>query len=165
MTEKESEEVDSAGPHHEVLARLEGRYRHLTKVRMEPDQEPLTGEGKAELTMILDGRFLREERTWMMPGGPIHYLKLFGYNNATGLYEAVWTFDRSTAILMLTGTPEDGGKTIRWASAYDNLEGEKVLIEAATRLRGEGDFVLELYGTGSNGERFTVQETSYHRLP
>lgn len=165
MTDPEAIKSQLPGSRHEFLAKLAGRYKHVTKIRTEPDQDPEVSQGSAELSTILDGRFLKEERTGTMHGEPTHYLKHYGFNNATGRYEAIWTFNRSTAILFLTGEPDDEGKTISWSGSYEDPDRGKVLIEAATRLPSTGHFILEVYGRGPDGIRFTVQETSYHRWP
>lgn len=146
-----------------MLARRAGSYDHVTTIRMAPDQEPMMSEGEADLTSILDGRFLQEERTATYEGQPVRFLKLHGYNNATGRFEAIWTFNRSTAILMLTGESEDEGRTVRWSGGYDDPDRGHVPIDAVTRHVDADHFVLEVYGTGPDGERFTVQETSYRR--
>ncbi|MFQ5553075.1 MAG: DUF1579 family protein, partial [Thermoplasmata archaeon] len=112
---------------------------------------------------VLGGRFLLEERSMRLADEDVKYLKLHGYNAATDRYETLWTFNFKTSMLLLTGVGEDDSRTIRWSGSYTDMEDGEVTVEAATRQVDEDHFILEVFGTGPDGERFTVQETSYTR--
>ncbi len=58
------------------------------RARSEDDFDVTPSE--ATFTSLLDGRFLQEEHEGTMFGQPFRRHKLFGYNNATGEFEAIW---------------------------------------------------------------------------
>ncbi len=143
--------------------RRAGRHTHVTTVRSTLGAEPLAIQGKAVFTPVLGGRFLSEERSMPMAGEPVQYLKLHGYNAATDRYESLWAFNYKTSMLLLTGVGEDGGRTVRWSGSHMDVGEGEVTIEAVTRQADEDHFVFEVFGTGPDGARYTVQETSDNR--
>ena len=163
MAGEEAERPERPGPQHEFLMRRAGRYTHVTTIRKTPGAEPQTFQGEAVFTPVLGGRFLSEERSMQNDGEPVQYLKLHGYNAATDRHESMWVFNLKTAMLLLTGVREDGGRTIRWSGSYADGEEGEVTIEAATRQVDEDHFVLKVFGTAPDGAKYTVQETSYAR--
>lgn len=163
MAEEKAGQPERPGPQHGSLMRRAGRYTHVTTIRVAQEDEPQVFKGDAVFKPVLGGRFLLEERSMRMANEDVKYLKLHGYNAATDRYEALWTFNFKTAMLLLTGVEEDGGRTIRWSGSYTDVKDGEVTVEAATRQVDEDHFVLNVYGMGPDGEQFTVQETSYTR--
>ena len=69
----------------------------------------------------------------------------------------------STAMIFLTGTSSDGGKTIDLTGATQNLHGEKVPLHAIIRQVDNNQFVVTLMSTGADGKEAAFQETTYTR--
>lgn len=101
-------------------------------------------EGTAELKMILGGRFVQETGDAAMMGFPVEHSRLWGYNNGTKKYQAVWLYTMSTGILQLEGTSDDDGKTIQWKGHFDNESGFREQIAAITTFVDDDHFEIEM---------------------
>jgi hypothetical protein len=90
-------------------------------------------------------------------------MRVYGFNNVTKQYEAVWMYTMSTAMLYLTGTSGDGGKSIDLSGMSQNLHGGKVPLHATIRQIDDNQFVVTLMSTGADGKEAAFQETTYTR--
>lgn len=146
------------GPVHKQLAKRAGEYTVTSKVEV-PGAPPAESSGTAKITTVLDGRFLLEENTGSSMGMPIAGLRLYGYNNGMKKYEATWVYTMSTAILMMTGTSTDDGKTVNYAGSFDSGVGTKETLDVTIHQIDDDHFVVRLgSGTGS-----PVLEEAYAR--
>ncbi len=153
--------AEQPGPAHKHLARLAGEYTTVTKFRPGGDAAPMSGRGKATITSVLGGRFIQEDAAGAIAILPMKAIRLIGFNNATGKYEAVWTYTGSTAIMSLTGTSDDGGKTIHFGAVANTKEGPMHLT-VVMHETDEDHFAVELRTpAGDNGP---VMHTSYTRV-
>lgn len=155
--------ADTPGPAHQQLAKTAGDYTTVTKFRTGSDGPAEESTGTARITSILDGRFLMEANSGTIMGQPVRRLRLSGYNNATKQYETSWVYTGSTAILTMTGTSTDGGKTVRWTGAFEDPVEGKQSLQAVTRQIDEDHFVLEISGSDPKAPRFAMVETTYTR--
>ncbi len=131
------------GKVHEQLAKLEGKWKVTMSIVME-GMEPQKSEGNAELKMILGGRFVQETGDASMMGFPVEHSRLWGYNNGTKKYQAVWIYTMSTGFLQLEGSSDDDGKTVQWKGHFDNEVGVREDITAITMFVDDDHFEIEL---------------------
>jgi len=151
------------GPVHKEMARSVGEYTTLTKFRAEPASSPVESSGTAKIQTALDGRFLLEENSGSLMGQPTKGLRLWGYNNASKKFEAMWTYTGSTSIMTLNGTSDDHGKTINWSGTFDTGKDGKRTIHVLTRHIDNDHFVVEIRGNAPNESGGPVMETTYTR--
>lgn len=158
--------VDLAAPsvvHQDMMARA-GDYVTVTRMRPTPDAEWITTEGSATLTANIGGRFLMEKSTGVMMGQEMESIKLWGFNNATGKIESVWTYNMSTAMLTMKGAVGDDG-VIRLKGSWDEADGTET-VDIALHLPDGNHFIIEMMGHGmgdADTEPFVVMETTYTR--
>ncbi|MFI5057615.1 MAG: DUF1579 family protein [Candidatus Acidiferrales bacterium] len=150
------------GAPHEFLAKRAGEYTRVIKFVGQPGADAMQFTGTAKISVVLDGRFILEENFDVVFGRPVHGMRLWGYNNVTKQYEAVWTYTMSTAILMLTGTSSDGGKTIDYTGTTDEPNG-KIPLHAQVRQLDADNFGVTLYSKSPDGKEAAFQETTYTR--
>lgn len=151
------------GPEQEFLAKRAGEYTRTIKFVAQPNADANASSGTSKISVALGGRFIVEENNDMVFGRPVSGTRIYGFNNITKQYEAVWMYTGSTSMIFLTGTSSDGGKTIDLTGATQNLRGEKVPLHAAIRQVDEGQFVVTLLSTGADGKEAAFQETTYTR--
>ena len=118
--------------------------------------------GTSKITVELGGRFILEENRDTVFGRPVEGMRIFGYNNATKEYEMISMYTMSTAITKLTGTSEDGGKTVDYSGTSDEPRG-KVPLHARVRQVDDDHFVVTLSTIGADGKQSPFQETTYTR--
>jgi len=151
------------GPEHAMLAKYIGEWTTSSKFTGggQPDQPPVSGTAK--ITSDIGGRFFNLEETGSMMGMPFQARHYTGYNNATKRYEAAWSYTHSTAMMTMTGTSTDGGKTINWTAAVDNAHGDKEVMKITTRYIDDDHFTIELRGQSTEGAPESVMSTEYTR--
>lgn len=151
------------GPAHKQMAKRVGEYTTMTKLWIKPATTPLEFSGTARISSILEGRFLLEENSSTMMGQRITGWRLYGYNNGSKKYESCWVFTASTAILTMSGTSDDDGKTVNYAGAFDDPSGVKQPLVISLRQVDDDHFVVNIRGADPNAPHYAVQETAYAR--
>jgi hypothetical protein len=151
------------GPEQDFLAKRAGEYTRKVKFVAQPDADANAFSGTAKISVVLGGRFIVEENEDTAFGRPVSGMRVYGFNNVTKQYEAVWMYTMSTAMLYLTGTSSDGGKSIELSGMSQNLHGGKVPLHATIRQVDDNQFVVTLMSTGADGKEAAFQETTYTR--
>lgn len=146
------------GPIHAQLMRRAGAYT-TTMTFSAPGSEPRESTGTATLKPILGGRFLEEKNSGDSFGQPSAGLRLYGYNNGSKQYEAIWIYDGSTAFLVLDGSSDDNGKTVRYTGAFLGPGGSKQTLRVAIEQIDDDHFVVRLLGEGPGGATATLATT------
>jgi hypothetical protein len=113
--------------------------------------------------VILGGRFILEQNEDVVFGRPVSGMRFYGYNSATKQYESVSMYTMSNAILMLTGTSSDGGRTVDYSGTTDSANGARSALHARVRQVDDDQFVLTMSIVGADGKETPFQETTYKR--
>jgi Protein of unknown function (DUF1579) len=151
------------GPEQEFLAKRAGEYTRTIKFVAQPNADANASSGTSKISVALGGRFVVEENNDTVFGRPVSGTRIYGFNNLTKQYEAVWMYTGSTAIIFLTGTSGDGGKTIDLTGVTQNLRGDKIPLHSIIRQVDDNQFVVTLMSTGPDGKEAAFQETTYTR--
>ena len=160
--------AEAAGPARaqtpqEVLARRAGEYTRVIQFLGQMGAQGTPSTGTSRISTILNGRFLMEENNDVVFGRPVSGMRIYGYNDATGQYEAAWIYTMSPAILTLTGTSADGGKTVDYTGVTETANGGKTTMHARLRQVDNDQFVITLSVESPDGKETPFQETTYKR--
>ncbi|HEV2306627.1 MAG TPA: DUF1579 domain-containing protein [Candidatus Acidoferrales bacterium] len=150
------------GPQHAELMKRAGDYT-TTQTFYAPGAQPQESTGTAKLKSILGGRFLEEENSGESLGQPYTGLRLYGYNNGSKQYEAIWIYNGSTAFLVLDGTSDDSGKTVRYSGAFLGPGGQRQTLRVVITQNDADHFSVKLLGEAPGGGMSTL-ETVYTRV-
>ncbi|HEV8484141.1 MAG TPA: DUF1579 family protein [Blastocatellia bacterium] len=165
VTAQESaQSAANPGSVHQQLNKRIGNYKTSTKFTMQPGGPATESSGTAKITGALGGRFLIEENSGTFMGETTTGLRLMGYNNATKQYEACWTYTMSTAILTMTGTSSDNGKTVTLRGSFADEGGARQTLKVITRTVDADHFVVELIGETPEGKDGPLLTTTYTRI-
>jgi hypothetical protein len=151
------------GPEQEFLAKRAGEYTRTIKFVVQPNADANASSGTSKISVALGGRFIVEENNDTVFGRPVSGTRIYGFNNIAKQYEAVSMYTGSTAMIYLTGTSSDGGKTIDLTGVTQNLRGEKIPIHSMIRQVDDNQFVVTLMSAGADGKEAAFQETTYTR--
>ncbi len=155
--------LGTPGGPHKMLAKLAGSWTTKTKGWMEPDQPPIEGTGTCEQKMILDGRYLQQEYSGEMGGGPFTGINLIGYNNHTKKYVSTWIDSMSTGIFYFEGTASPDGKTITQQSSYDDPVRGPMKWRSVTKIVDDNTIEYEMYLTPKGGKEDKMMEMTVTR--
>lgn len=154
-------EAAKPGPLHAQLMKRAGDYTTV-ETYSAPGAEPQQSSGTAKLRSILGGRFLEEENSGDSFGQPYAGLRLYGYNNGSKQYEAIWIYNGSTAFLVLDGTSDDNGKTVRYSGAFLGPDRQRQNLRVTITQQDDDHFTVKLLGEAPGGAMSTL-ETVYTR--
>jgi Protein of unknown function (DUF1579) len=161
--EQSAADAAKPGPQQAGLAELAGDYSTTQKFFIHAGVPPAQSHGSAKISVVLDGRFLLERNTVDSGGVVVHGLRLYGYNNVTRQYETVWTYTMSTEMMKMTGTSQDGGKTIEFSGEASTTGAGKVPLTARLQRFGSDKFVITLLTPGPDNQLAPFEETTYVR--
>ncbi|HKA05898.1 MAG TPA: DUF1579 family protein [Gemmataceae bacterium] len=147
---------------HARMARRAGEYETVSKLTL-PDGKGIESKGSAKLTAVLGGRFLQEESEGSLAGTPVSGLKFFGYNADAGLFEAVWMYTGSTAMMTMTGTMNEEKKSVEFSATVPGPREKKMNFTVVYRFPDADHFVVDLTARGEDGSKGPTLETTYTR--
>jgi hypothetical protein len=151
------------GAEQAFLAKRAGEYTRTIKFVGQAGADANSFTGTAKISVALGGRFIVEENNDVVFGRPVSGMRIYGFNNITKRYEAVSMYTMSTAMLRMTGTSSDGGKTIDFTDTSTDLHGGTAPLHLLVRQVDDDQFVVTLMSTGEDGKEAAFQETTYTR--
>jgi hypothetical protein len=108
------ERMSTIGAEHAKLAQAAGEWEvHATKW-MDPAGQPQQATERSTFAVMLDGRWVSQDYRGEMMGKPYVGHGMYGYDTMTKQYQLVWFDSVSTAMMPMSGTSSDGGKTITY---------------------------------------------------
>lgn len=87
---------------------------------MAPGGDPMPWGGTSKKTLIMGGRFLREDVQSEMLGQAFNGVGILGYSNITGKYWHIWYDDMSTGVTISEGGCDEKGAVFTLFGKYDD---------------------------------------------
>ena len=150
---------------HRKLAALAGEWT-LVSVALD-EQGRTTGaphEGRAELSMILGGRYLQWSEVQELPGGPRQSLGFLAYDKVAREWQWSMATDLSTGVGLARGEGalESGVRFV--LEVVDGQDG--TVLRSRSRLRAiqPGELLLERFGVAKDGSEVVVRRVLYRRM-
>lgn len=151
------------GEVHARMASRVGSWSTTTKEWTDPKEPPAESTGSCEHTMLLGGRFLRQECSGDMMGQPYTGIGILGYNNYTKKYVSTWMDSMGTGIFYMEGKADKAGHTITHRGRYDDPMEGAMKLRAVTKIVDADHEIFEMFGTGKSGKEMKMMEIVYTR--
>jgi len=136
------------GDAHKKLDPLVGSWDIATTMWMNgPDQPPTTARATAELSWVLDGRFLQQESKGEFMGMPSAGIGYNGYDNLDKKYTMFWIDNSATAMYAAEGNFDKSGKVLTMYGKMDDvMTGEHDKYTAyVLRFEDNNKWIFEFY--------------------
>jgi Protein of unknown function (DUF1579) len=157
------QKLATPGEPHEQLAKLAGAWTTHTKEWMEPGKPPTESTGMCDFTVLLDGRFVRQECTGQMMGQPFTGIGTHGYDNFTKKYLTTWMDSMATGIFSMEGKASADSKTIILHGSHaDPFEG-LMKHRAVWTFPDANTQNFAMYGSHKGGKEMKMMEITYTR--
>ena len=153
-----------AEPHSRMASRV-GSWSTLTREWTDPQKPPTESTGACEHTMVLGGRFLRQECTGDMMGQPFTGMGILGYDNHGKKYVSTWMDSMGTGIFYMEGKAGKDPNRITLTGRYDDPIQGPMKLRAVTKLVDVDHEIFEMYGAGKTGKETKMLEIVYTRKP
>lgn len=162
------------GSQHAMLSGLVGDWTSATTLTM-PTGDGADGaeavpadDGTSRATVriesTMEGRFIALHETGTMLGEAFTAMKVFGFNNAAGVYEATWLYTGSTATMRMRGTPDDHNpRILAFQAQYATGPEESQRFLVTMTLRSDDEFWVTLTALLPDGSAGPALHTVYVR--
>lgn len=158
------EKAGRVGPMHKKLEGMVGEWTFSGKMWMTPGQKPTELNGKAQRTLLLGGRFVREVMTSSSLGKEIKGISWVGYDNHRKEYVSTWIDSTSTSITTMSGKVDRTGKvwTFR-GQQVDPVSKVKIQMRDVISVINRDKHVMKAYRKAPGGEEFKLMELVFTR--
>lgn len=118
---KKWQEAMTPGAPHKALAAMEGKWTAEVRSWMNgPDAPPTVSKGTSVNSMILGGRYLKEEFTSEMMNQPFSGIGYTGYDNFNKKYIGSWMDNMSTSMMTMEGSMNERGDVLTMTGKMDD---------------------------------------------
>lgn len=132
-------DAGAVGEKHEILEQLAGTWDTTGKFWMHPGARPEEATGESTKTLVLGGRFLREEYRSTSPEMPFEGIGYTGYDNIKKKYIGSWIDSMTTFMFTSEATPTG-----------DGFEGSGLMYDPITKLRYDSRFKVTIAGNDAH---------------
>lgn len=152
------------GPQHKLLTGLVGKWKAEVKWWMDPSGKPEVSQGISVNTVVLGGKFIREDYAGKMMGRPFQGVGYLGYDNVAKQYTSSWMDSMSTAAMTGTGSYDAVTKSWSYFSSMScPLTNSKREFKTITRVVDKNHHVMEMYDHLPDGKEFLSMQIDYKR--
>ncbi len=155
------------GPQHALLAKMAGEWTGTVKLQMDPSQPAQEFQNTASITVLMDGRYIQETVSGEWAGMPYSGMSLYGFDNVSGKYAATMIDNMGTGFMTCVGTPDAGGKVIRWVGTMnDPATGKPATERMVTTVTDDDHHTVEMFGTPAGARKeIKIMTIDYVRKP
>ena len=159
------QKVIAPGPHHKELERFLGSWKTTTSFVMGGTKTP--GEpGTANITWLMDGRWLRIDLAGSMMKRSYAGFVLMGYDNFKRSFVSTSVTSIDTAMVRLEGDMDPSGKSLILYGTLDEYttgEHDK-MVKYVYRFESEDRMVLEVHDLPIGEKNTQVVEVTFERV-
>lgn len=165
MMEGAMMKASAVGQSHAQLKPLAGHWKQEVKWWADPAAPPMVSQGTSETTLIMGGRYLREEAKGEMMNNPFEGLGITGYDNQKKKYVSSWIDNMGTGIMLSEGTCDSSGKVFTFIGSYiDPVTGKNETARMVTRVVDDNKHTFEMHAKSPDGKEFKMMEITYTRM-
>lgn len=153
-------------PMHKHLEKLAGIWSVESKMWMDPTQPPIESKGSATNTLILEGRWLKQEYKGEMMGMPFSGIGMLGYDNFNQQFIGTWIDNVSTAMTQSSGICNEAGTEFNLSGKMDEpMTGERgKAFRHVWKISSADSHVFEAYDNIPGKGEVRVMEVTYTRV-
>jgi hypothetical protein len=148
------------GPKHAELAKQVGEWDADCEHYM-PGMPVEKSKGTAKITMVMGGRFLREDFKGTVMGQSFEGQMLLGYDNNLKRYDSTWIDSMGTGT-MVTHSKTDSPDELT-GSFYCPMVQKEVNARLVTKPVSNDEHIFEMYAPGPDGKEAMMMRITYHR--
>ena len=109
---------------------------------------PSESDGTSSYSMIMDGRYLRQEMKSTFMGGPFEGRGVIGYDNAKQKYVSFWIDNHGTGFMLGEGTETTPGKVWTFESKFPGPGGSTMTTKEVLTKVSDKELSYEMFMGG-----------------
>ncbi|MCP4591464.1 MAG: DUF1579 domain-containing protein [bacterium] len=158
------EQLSAPGPEHARFKAAVGTWKTVAKTWTGPG-EPSVSTGVSEISVVFDGRYLKEDFRCTLMDKAFQGVNLLAYDKAKKKYVSVWLDNWSTGFIVMEGTHNPDAKTLTMEGEYDDLMTGPTRMRSVHREVSKDESVMEMFRVGPDGQEHKSMEITYTRTP
>lgn len=148
------------GEHHQEIAKFAGTWHGKVT-----HHDPMSGkvensEGTMVSTLVLGGRWLRQEWKGEFQGQPFDGVGYWGYDNVKKQYKGLWMDTMSTAFMAMDGGFDAAKKVYTCSGETDSPMGPMTMKEVIT-IKDANHHTFDMFMPGPDGKDMKVMTIEY----
>ena len=156
--------MNQPGPQHELLKKLEGKWKAEVTMKMAPDGPEQKSQGTDTSEMILADHYLKSEFAGEMMGHPFKGVSLMGHDNLKKKYVSLWIDEMTTGFMTSEGTADSSGKVLTFTGECpDPLSGGNKQFRHVFTIENDDKHTFDAYMPGPDGKEFLSMQIVYTR--
>ena len=171
MAEEMKKMIEQAGKYvqpgelHKKLADYVGKWDCVTTMTMGPGAAAPVGKSTAEISWLMEGRWLKQETRGTFMNMPYHAFGLLGHDNFKQSFVSSWIDNQNTFKLDSEGRLLQDGKTlILYGTMDEYLNGENdKMVKYVYRWKDADHFNFEVHDLAIGESNTKVVEVAYSR--
>jgi len=158
-------EAATPNEHHKALDGMVGKWNMETTTWMDPGAPPMKTKGTAEISWMIDGRFLKQDAKGEFMGGPFIGFGLTGYDNNKKCYTMLWIDNTTTAMSAAEGNFNESGKIMTMYGKMDEpTTGEHDKnVKYVLKIIDKDSFLFEVHDLSLDEPHTKTMEIAYTR--
>jgi hypothetical protein len=148
------------GPKHAELAKQVGEWDADVEHFM-PGMPVEKSKGTAKITMVMNGRFLREDFKGTMMGQPFEGMMLLGYDNNLKRYDSTWIDSMGTGMMVTHSKGET--PDVLSGEFYCPMAKKEITARLVTKTVSNDEHIFEMHAPGLDGKEALMLRITYHR--
>ena len=125
--------------------------------------EPQMSEGTAVRSMLLGGRYLKDEYKSVFMDQPFEGYGITGYDLYKKEFISIWLDTMGTGIMIARGKMDASGKVMTMTATFDDpASGEKKMIKEITKIVDANKQIFEMW-ENRDGKDVKTMELTYTR--
>ena len=156
--------IEKPGPEHKILESLVGNFDAAITMYLGPKEETQKSKGTMKRTMILGGRFLREDFEGKIGPETFTGIGTAGFDTNKKRYVSTWIDSMSTGIMITHGIHDKEKKTITYLGEI--MEGDKkTQTKDILRMVSDDEQLFEMYKQPEGEKEYSkIMEISFTRI-
>ncbi len=160
---KAYQEFMTPGPMHKWMAKLNGTWEADITSYMNP-VNPDKSKATNVTTTIMNGLYQVGDYTGNMMGMPFQGHSIMGYDNAKKIFVNTWIDNMGSGIIYMTGKYDEATKTLHLKGKQTNpMNGTDVDIREEMKFIDDNNYILVMYGSGTDGKEIKFMEGTFKR--
>lgn len=159
------EQMSKTGPEHAALATMAGEWDVQSSMWMDPKAPPMVSSDSATFTVILDGRWVRQDYRGTFMGKPSTGLGMFGYDGYEKKYISMWFDSMMTGSTPMSGTAGADGKSITYSCRMEKcpMTGGPITMRGVLVMESPDKMTFTMYDTPEGQAENKSMEMVYTR--
>jgi hypothetical protein len=165
MEAKGMQDAATLGEPHKMLAKGNGTWAADMTFWRGIDSPAMKMSGTQVTSSILEGHYQQSKFAGKMMGMPFEGISTVGYDNTTKQYVSTWVDNMGTGIMTMTGSWNDGTKSLTLTCKHKNPgNGLECTEREVYKVVDDNSHVMEMYGPDpKTGKEYKMIEIKYTR--